>query len=191
MIRPTRFVLAAALVPAALALAACSAADHAATQVTAAAQAQTSPSLSTADAAFLDEASRAGIETVTFAQLARTQGVRASTRDFATRLADTHTTLNQDLTHLAARKHIAPIASMDPAHQADYDRLAALHGSAFDRAWLNQQAADHQAMLRLFQGEAGRGTDADVRALAARGVPEIERHLVSIGKLGGRAAAAS
>ena len=169
-----------------LPLVGCSATDATATKVQAAAQAQTTPTLSTTDATFIDQAGRAGIEEVTFSQLARTQGVRASTRDFASRMVDAHTTVNQELTQLATQKQITPTTGMDTAHQDQYNRLQALHGSAFDRAYLNGQATDHQMVLQLFQNEAANGTDPDVKAFAARIAPQIQQHLTMASKLGGR-----
>ncbi len=178
-------LLAAAAIP----LLGCATTEHAATEVKAAAQAQATPTLSTADAAFMDQAGRAGIEEVTFGQLARTQASRASTRDFALRMIDQHTKVNQELTQLATRKQITPTTSMDTAHQDMYDQLQKLHGRAFDRAYLNGQVADHQTVIELFQNEAVNGTDADVKAFAARTLPQLKMHLQMAEKLGGKAPA--
>lgn len=172
----------------ALPLLGCAAADKAATQVQAVAQATTNPTLSTKDAAFFDQAARAGIEEVTFGQLARTQAVRASTRDFGLRMVDAHTTINQELTRLATAKHIAPPLDMDLAHQQEYAALEKLHGKAFDRAYLNGQATDHQTVLALFRDETANGADPQVRAFAARIAPQIARHLHLAETLGGRPA---
>ncbi len=163
-------------------------ADRAATRVQAVAQATTSPTLSTKDAAFIDRAARAGIEEVTFGQLARTEAVRASTRDFGLRMVNAHTAINQELTRLAKSKRIAPPLAMDLTHQQEYAALEKLHGGAFDRAYLNGQATDHQTLLALFEDEAARGADPQVRAFAARAAPQIRKHLRNAERLGGRAA---
>ncbi len=125
---------------------------------------------------------------MTFGQLARTEGARASTRDYGLRMVHAHTTMNQELTRLAAAKHINPPLDMDLAHQQSYAALQALHGRAFDRAYLDGQATDHTAMLALLRDEAAHGTDPDVRAFAARIEPQIERHLKLAEHLGGRVA---
>ena len=170
----------------------CTAADTAAVQVQvqAVAQATTSPTLSTADAAFFDQAARGGIEEVAFGQLARTQASRPAIQDFALRMVDAHTTLNQQLTRLATAKHIAPPLDMDLAHQQSYAALQPLQGRAFDRAYLDGQATDHAAMLALFRDEAAHGTDPQVRAFAAGAAPQIAQHLRRTEQLGGRAAPA-
>ncbi len=181
-----RLVLAtlAAILP----LAGCTPTEHAATQVRAAAQAASTPTLSQVDAAFLDRASSDGITEVTFGQLAREKASRQPVRDFAVRMVDEHTTMNQELTRLATAKGITPTTGLDTAHQNQYDALNRLSGRAFDRPYLNSQATDHAATLQLFQNEAAQGADADVKALAARGAPVILRHLKQIEALGGHPA---
>ena len=179
----SKFMFAAAI--AGLPLAGCATAEKASTQVQGAVQAQTTPTLSTTDATFFDNASRSGIEEVTFSQLARQHAVRSSTRTFAVKMVDAHTPVNQQLTQLAATKSITPPTTMDDTHQTAYAALAKLHGRAFDRAYLNAQATDHAATLQVFQNEAQNGTDPDVKAFAARIAPQIQGHLDMVEKLGG------
>jgi putative membrane protein len=174
------------LAAAALPLLGCAATEHAATEVKAAAQAQTTPTLSTQDAAFFDQAGRAGIEEVTFGQLARTQSSHAAVRDFGLRMVKQHTRINQQLTQLATQKQITPTVTMDAAHQEAFGQLQQLHGRAFDHAYLDQQVADHQAMLALCEDEAAHGTDPEVKAFAARVAPEIRMHLQLAERLGGK-----
>ena len=150
------------------------------------AQAPTPPAVSAVDTAFFNQASQSGIEEVTFGQLARQHAVRASTRNFATRMVDAHTPVNQQLTQLAASKGVTAPTTMDDTHQTSYAALGKLHGRAFDRAYLNGQATDHAATLQLFQNEAQNGTDPDVKAFAARVAPDVESHLTMAKRLGGR-----
>ncbi len=175
----------------ALPLLGCVAADRAATHVQAAAQASTNPTLSTRDAAFFDQAARAGIEAVTFGQLARTQTASTAIRAFAVRVIADSTTINQKLTRLAATKRINPPLQMDLAHQQAYAALAKLHGRDFDLAYLNSQATDRKAMLALFEDEARNGADRQVRAFAQRTVPAIRTLLRDAERLGGRPAPAA
>ncbi len=184
MLHPgSKLLLAAALF--AVPLAGCSSPPPPAAAV----QAPTPPPVSATDTAFFNQASQSGIEEVTFSQLARQKAARAATRAFAVRMVDAHTPVNQQLTQLAASKGVTPPATMDDVHQQSYDALGKLRGRAFDRAYLNGQATDHAAALRLFQNEAQNGTDPDVKAFAARVAPDIQSHLDMARRLGGRVAA--
>lgn len=169
----------------------CAPTQQAAIEVKSVVQAQTAPTLSTEDATFLNEAGRSGITEVTFGQLARAQASRAAVRDLGLRMVTERTTMNQRLTRLAAAKQIAPTTTVDVAHQATYDRIAALNGRAFDRAFLDNAVAERAATLAIFRDEAAHGTDPDVRAFAAKGVPVLQGHLDMARKLGGRAATAT
>ncbi len=181
MLRPgSKLLLAAAI--AALPLAGCATSKKPAA---AAAPAPATPALSSADAVFFDQASRSGIEEVTFGQLARQHATRASTRAYGLKMVDVHTPVNQQLTQLAASKGVTPPATMDDAHQASYDMLSKLRGRAFDRTYLNGQATDHAATLQLFQNEAQNGADPDAKAFAARIAPDIQSHLTMAKRLGG------
>lgn len=144
------------------------------------------PAMSATDTAFFDQASRSGIEEVTFGQLARQHAARASTRAFALKMVDAHTMANQQLTQIATSKGLTPPTTMDDAHQAAYDALSKMRGRAFDRTYLNGQATDHAATLQLFQNEAQTGSDPDAKAFAARLAPEIKSHLDMATRLGGR-----
>lgn len=185
---PARFLLAATC---ALLVFGCATADKATTHVEAVAQAAVNPTLSVQDAAFLDGMARAGIEEVAFGQLARSEGTRASTRDYGFRMVNSHTTINQELTRLAAAKHINVPLAIDLAHHQRYVALEALHGRAFDRTYLDEQVTHHAMMLALLRAEAAHGTDPGVRAFARRTEPTIERHLKLAEHLGGHAAPAA
>ena len=133
-------------------------------------------------------AAQLGIATVTFSQLARTEASRASTRDLATRLAASHTTINQDLDKLAKGGRVAPDLTLDATHQLAYTRLEALRGRAFDRAYLDQLATDHAAMLTLFRDEAASGTEPNAKQLAVRtpaGARTARGHDPDAGRQGG------
>lgn len=170
----------------------CSQTEQAATQVQSAVQAQATPTLSTTDATFLNDAAQGGITEVTFGQLARQQGRTASVRNFGAQMVTDHTSVNQQLTQLAAAKQINSLTNTaDSVHQAAYDKLAAMKGRAFDRGYLNSQVADHTATIKIFQDEAANGTDPDVKAFAAKTLPTLQMHLDEARKLGGRMPAAA
>lgn len=171
-----------------LALAACQSADKAAVATQSAVQAQTTPSLSTTDATFLNTASVAGNEEVQFGQLAEKKANLRSTRSFAARMVTDHTAAGQQLATLAQSKQITPDTAMDPDHTTQFASLQKLHGRAFDRAYLNGQLQDHMAAVQLFQNEAQNGTDPQVRAFAQQTLPTLQAHLKMVQGLSGQRA---
>ena len=158
-------------------LAGCQRAEQAATTAQSAVQAQTTPTLSTSDATFLNLAGTSGIEEVTFGQLAQTKASRAAVRNFAAQMVADHTTANQQLVALARSKQLTPPSSMDLMHDQLFQKLQGLRGSAFDRAYMDSQVQDHAMVVEAFQTEAKNGTDPQVRSFAQQNLPTMQQHL--------------
>lgn len=162
-------------------------ADVAAANAQAAAQAQNNPTLSTSDSLFIDQAARSGLAEVQEGQVAQQQARRAAVRQFAAMMVTDHSAVNDQLMALAQQKQITPPNAPTDLQRGDLTRLQAMKGAAFDRQYLDEQVADHQQVLNLFQTEAQQGTDPDVKAFAAKYAPTIAHHLEEAEKLGGHA----
>jgi putative membrane protein len=66
---------------------------------------------------------------------------------------------------------------MDSKDQATYDRLSALSGAAFDRAYMADMVKDHRTDIAEFEKEANSGSDADVKSFASKTLPTLRHHL--------------
>jgi putative membrane protein len=158
-------------------LVACQRAEQAATTVQSAAQAQTTPTLSTTDATFINLAGTSGIEEITFGQLAQTKASRAAVRNYAAQMVTDHTAANQQLIALAQAKQMTPPSSMDMLHQQLFQKLQGMRGQAFDRAYMDSQVQDHVMVVEAFHTEATNGTDPQVRSFAQQNLPTMQQHL--------------
>jgi putative membrane protein len=98
-------------------------------------------------------------------------------------MVDTHGRINEELVAVASKKGVAPPTAPDPGRQAVSAMLAQLSGPAFDRQYIPQQLADHEAELTVLQGQMKYGQDADLRAFAERTAPEVERHIAMLRRL--------
>ena len=172
-----RLAFAAALLLSAAGLAACQSSQKAATTVQSAAQAQTTPSLSTTDATFINTVGAGGIAEVKFGQVAQTQATRPNVRAFATQMVTDHTAAGNALSALAQQKQMTPPSDMDLNHKTKYDQLSNIAGTEFDRVYIQGQVEDHTAVVNAFQTEITSGTDADVKAFAQKYLPTVQHHL--------------
>jgi putative membrane protein len=91
-------------------------------------------------------------------------------------MLDEHTRMNRELTDLAARKRFALSQTVDQRAAFCAQSLAGLSGEDFDRCYAKAQYLAHMGSLAAFEAEAERGQDADMKALASRGVTHIKDH---------------
>lgn len=141
--------------------------------------------LSGKDALFVRKAAIGGIAEVKSAELAKSKASSAAVKAFAERMISDHTKANEELGALAKEKDIRVPTELDNEHQAKLDKLAALSGDAFDKAYVKQQKTGHETMLRLLENEAKSGKDADLKSFAAKTKTVVEEHHAKAQKLAG------
>jgi putative membrane protein len=130
-----------------------------------------------ADDDFVMKAAQAGKMEVELGRLAAKKGRSAAVKSFGRRMVTDHTAAGNKLEILAAKKHISLPTEMDPeAHEA-MQRLTALSGNAFDRAYMEIMVGDHEKAIAEFEMESTGGTDADIKAFAGKTLPTLKTHL--------------
>lgn len=134
-------------------------------------------SLSAADRTFIAQAAYGSHGEVALGELAAEKAVNPEVRGFGQTMVAEHTQMNQDLIAVASAKGVTPPSAPDPGRQAVAAQLAELEGAEFDRQYVQQQLADHEATLTLFRNQASSGQDPELRAFAQRYAPVIERHV--------------
>ncbi|MBV8885208.1 MAG: DUF4142 domain-containing protein [Chroococcidiopsidaceae cyanobacterium CP_BM_RX_35] len=145
---------------------------------TAPGQSSTQSNLSKADQQFMTKAAQGGMAEVQLGQLATQNGSSDAVKDYAQRMINDHTQVNNQLTALASQKGFTLPTSIDSKDQATYDKLSKLTGTNFDKAYIKAAGVQaHSQQVSLFQHEAKKGQDADVKAFAAQNLPTVQGHL--------------
>jgi len=129
------------------------------------------------DADFAMEAADGGMTEVMLGQLAQKNGSAKDVKDFGQMMVTDHSKANDELKSLAGQKNINLPASVSAEHQQMHDDLAKKTGKDFDKAYMDMMVDDHQKDIDLFQNEANNGTDADLKAWAAKTLPTLQKHL--------------
>lgn len=80
---------------------------------------------------------------------------------------------------LASAKGIALPARGPGEHQQHAERLGALSGAAFDKAYMDKMVQDHGKTIALFEQQAKGGKDAELKAFAAKTLPTLREHLAA------------
>jgi len=149
------------------------------------------------DQKFVKNAAEGGMAEVKLGQLAAQKATNPDVKAFGQKMVDDHTALSNQLMPVAQRMGITPPATLDKKDQAEYDRLNALSGDAFDKAYVQAMAADHKKDLKDFKYEASNTNNSDLKQVAQQGQQVIQQHVQMVQKLssqvgagGGKAVAA-
>jgi putative membrane protein len=126
---------------------------------------------------FLQSASNGGLAEVELGKLAEQRASNAEVKSFGARMVKDHSKANEDLAALAARKGVSFPTQMDRKDEERRDRLAALSGAAFDKAYMQDMTEDHEHDVAAFREAAKNSSDPDVRDFAAQTLPTLTEHL--------------
>jgi predicted outer membrane protein len=132
---------------------------------------------SNADMKFAMTAAQGGMTEVELGRLAVQKGTSDAVKQFGQRMIDDHTNANQQLMQLASSKGMTLPTALDAKHAALVAKFQRLSGADFDRQYAKLMVQDHRKDVALFQKEADRGMDADLKAFAAQTLPTLQGHL--------------
>jgi putative membrane protein len=106
-------------------------------------------------------------------QTSKTPDVQA----FAKRMIKDHTALGKEMAPLIKAAGQTPPADLDQRRKGFLDNLKAASPADFDKTYIDQQVAAHEETLTLMQGYAKDGSDAGLKAGAAKAIPMVQAHL--------------
>jgi putative membrane protein len=131
---------------------------------------------SAADTDFVRKASSGNLTEIALGKLAADQASSDDVKKYAARMVTDHTQANEKLSKLAGSKGIQIATAPDVAQQQDIDRLKGLDGAAFDRAYSDLIVRSHKLTAGLYELEASKGEDVEIRAFARDTMPVLREH---------------
>jgi putative membrane protein len=130
------------------------------------------------DAAFVTNASGAGVSEVKLSELAAANASSAKVKTFAQHMITDHTKAGDELKKLAGGTPGYAIAEAPPpASQKDLDALSRLKGTDFDKEYAKVMVADHEKAVAIFEVEAEKGSNKELQAFAKKTLPTLKEHL--------------
>ncbi len=129
------------------------------------------------DEMFAKKAAAGGMAEVAAGDTAQKMGANDAIKKYGQQMTVDHTKANDELKSLASAKKIELPTAPDPAHQKALKNLQARSGDSFDKAFKAQMVSDHKATIALFEKEASSGSDPDLKAFAAKTLPDLQQHL--------------
>jgi putative membrane protein len=114
--------------------------------------------------------------------VAATKGTSADVRDFGKMMMRDHHALRQQGLDLAKKLAVTPAAPANDDSQAQSDKTMNLlntteKGKSFDKAYIDNEVAYHQAVLDKATAALGAAQNAELKDLITKAAPNIQAHL--------------
>ena len=129
------------------------------------------------DRMFVSKAMQGSIAEVQLAQLTLQKSSNDQVKQFAQRMIDDHTKLNEQMKPVAQQLGVTPPDQVSKNDRKTMAKLQALSGSAYDQAYIKDMVKDHKQDLSQFQMEASSGQDQTAKDAANQGSKVIAQHL--------------
>ena len=136
------------------------------------------------DKVFVEEALKGGMAEVQLGQLALQKSNNVDVKQFAQKMVDDHTQMNNDMARLADSMGVMLPKTMNKDDQAEFDKLKGLSGNDFDIEYLTYMVKDHHKDLHEFRVEAANTrADAGLHDVVVKEESVIHDHTVEVDKL--------
>jgi putative membrane protein len=132
-------------------------------------QPSSSPALSAKDKSFMKEAAQGGMMEVEMGKMAQEKGKSSDVKKIGSTMVADHTKANNELMGIAKKKGV-DLSKEKPS-------MKKLDDANFDKEYIDAMVKDHEKDLAAFQSQAKNGSDADVKAFAAKTSAVIQKHL--------------
>lgn len=126
---------------------------------------------------FLTKAAQGGMTEVQLGRMVVERAQNAAVKQFGQHMIDDHTKSNSELTRLAGQKNVTLPQEVNSDQKSEMDKLSKLSGADFDKEYIQYMVKDHEEDVAEFQKQANDGTDAEVKAFAAKTLPTLQSHL--------------
>lgn len=136
--------------------------------------------VSSQDKKFAMEAAEGGMAEVKLAEVALKNASSDDVKKFAQMMIDDHTKANTQLMEIAGKKGITLPTDVNSKHKSKMDMMSKKTGAEFDKAYIADMLADHKKDVALFQREADRGADSDLKSFASTTLPTLQTHLQQV-----------
>ncbi|WP_206105971.1 DUF4142 domain-containing protein [Olivibacter sp. XZL3] len=132
---------------------------------------------SQADLDFAKEAANGGMAEVALGKLAQKKATDSKVKEFAVMMVTDHTKANDELKALASSKNIElPTVPSEDKQQAE-EKLSAMSGAEFDKAYITQMVEDHKKTVALFETASTSVKDAELKSFIDKTLPTLKTHL--------------
>lgn len=132
---------------------------------------------------FVSKAVAGGMMEVEMGKLAQSNGASDGVKNYGKMLEKDHGAANDKLKDIAGRENIAVPAAISPEQRQHIDKMQALRGKDFDKAFIPMMIEDHKKEIAEFKKAADANENASIKAFAKSTLPTLETHLSKVKSL--------
>jgi len=130
------------------------------------------------DSKFIENAAQGGHAEIEASKLAQQKSQNADVKAFAAKMIEDHGKVGSELDAMASRKGVTPPKEPSTMQKSEMKALSALSGAKFDKMYASRiGVAAHESTVKMFREASTNAKDPDVKAFAAKHLPELEGHL--------------
>ena len=129
------------------------------------------------DSSWITTTHQANVAEITAGRLARRRGASKAVRTIGGTLVADHSQADTELRRTASKLRMSMPLRPTAEQRAIGDRVSHESGAAFDRDFIKTQTAAHKTAIAHTTTEYRRGQDIDVRGLAHKSLPVLQKHL--------------
>jgi putative membrane protein len=137
------------------------------------------------DAMFMHHAAADSLAEIQMGRIALDKSSSAQVKELAQRIIDDHTKANDQLMSIAERQQVTLPTEPTSMQKQEADKLKAMSGTAFDRAYAKAMVKDHRKAIKMFGMESQKASDNDVKQFASATLPVLKTHMEMAEKLAG------
>ncbi|MGH8048312.1 MAG: DUF4142 domain-containing protein [Chthoniobacterales bacterium] len=126
---------------------------------------------------FADKVAQVDLLEIALGKVAQSNSTNEDVKKFGAFMVKSHTQINAMLTKRAAAQKITIPADLDADSKATLEKLSALKGVEFDKAYIPAMVQGHTEVLAMLKEYAATTADASFKKFAGRITPIIAEHL--------------
>lgn len=128
------------------------------------------------DGEFAVKAAAASLMEIELGNLAQTNGSAASVKQFGQTMVSDHSAANDELRNAAQAKNIALPATPTDDQLKTIENMRQKTGAEFDKDYINLMVKEHKDAIDLFEKEAEKGNDPDLKTWASGKLATLHHH---------------
>jgi len=138
--------------------------------------ADSTTAISKDDADFMVKAANGGMTEVQAAQIAEQKASTGKVKQFATKMREDHSKLNDQLSQLAKDLNVTIPSAIDQDSQSMIDKLNQTPAVDFDKTFMDMMVKGHDNTVDLFQKASKSVVNPEIHNFITSALPTIESH---------------